>query len=429
MWNRIWTFRDQRGHVGVQGMRFFVVSLASLLREPRCCSSSLSTRRRRASSSARRSRSSSSRRSTSSATSSGRSGGIRNSVRPVRRRLFFAVVLLALAAAARCVRGGRDDDSAGGARLRRARPAHPDAVRPAAARQPAAHEARGAPHLRAGPESRRLADAVPGQGPDVRRDVRQRGPTVDDQDLVGSRRRDRGGHRLRPDRRGDRGVDRPASRVGDGARLTRRVRRHRDQRPVGLGRFLPRFPARPRRLEAAVLAPQPRSALPPVADGVALVLQPRQRLRRGAALLSVPRLGRGARDLDRDAQPRHARCAALAGLGADRRDDLPRRLQRRAQRRALERHRCRLLRRDRGRADRPRPGAVGELPAGDDQAATAPEDLLEDRHGDADPDERRAASARTRSATRTARPRTRRTSPAISSPAGAGSGTTSRRRT
>jgi putative flippase GtrA len=29
-WNRLWTFRDQRGHLGVQGMRFFVVSLASL---------------------------------------------------------------------------------------------------------------------------------------------------------------------------------------------------------------------------------------------------------------------------------------------------------------------------------------------------------------------------------------------------------------
>ena len=29
-WNRLWTFRDQRGHVGIQGMRFFVVSLAAL---------------------------------------------------------------------------------------------------------------------------------------------------------------------------------------------------------------------------------------------------------------------------------------------------------------------------------------------------------------------------------------------------------------
>jgi putative flippase GtrA len=29
-WNRLWTFRDQRGHLGVQGMRFFLVSLAAL---------------------------------------------------------------------------------------------------------------------------------------------------------------------------------------------------------------------------------------------------------------------------------------------------------------------------------------------------------------------------------------------------------------
>jgi putative flippase GtrA len=30
VWNRIWTFREHRGHVGVQGMRFFLVSLAAL---------------------------------------------------------------------------------------------------------------------------------------------------------------------------------------------------------------------------------------------------------------------------------------------------------------------------------------------------------------------------------------------------------------
>jgi dolichol-phosphate mannosyltransferase len=29
-WNRLWTFRDQRGHLGVQGMRFFLVSVAAL---------------------------------------------------------------------------------------------------------------------------------------------------------------------------------------------------------------------------------------------------------------------------------------------------------------------------------------------------------------------------------------------------------------
>jgi putative flippase GtrA len=29
-WNRLWTFHDRRGDIAVQGMRFFVVSLASL---------------------------------------------------------------------------------------------------------------------------------------------------------------------------------------------------------------------------------------------------------------------------------------------------------------------------------------------------------------------------------------------------------------
>jgi dolichol-phosphate mannosyltransferase len=30
-WNRLWTFRGQRGHVGYQGLRFFVVSLLALV--------------------------------------------------------------------------------------------------------------------------------------------------------------------------------------------------------------------------------------------------------------------------------------------------------------------------------------------------------------------------------------------------------------
>ena len=29
-WNRIWTFREHRGHVGIQGMRFFIVSVVAL---------------------------------------------------------------------------------------------------------------------------------------------------------------------------------------------------------------------------------------------------------------------------------------------------------------------------------------------------------------------------------------------------------------
>jgi putative flippase GtrA len=30
LWNRVWTFREHRGHIGIQGMRFFLVSLAAL---------------------------------------------------------------------------------------------------------------------------------------------------------------------------------------------------------------------------------------------------------------------------------------------------------------------------------------------------------------------------------------------------------------
>lgn len=30
-WNRVWTFREERGHVGAQGWRFLVVSTVSLL--------------------------------------------------------------------------------------------------------------------------------------------------------------------------------------------------------------------------------------------------------------------------------------------------------------------------------------------------------------------------------------------------------------
>ena len=31
LWNRLWTFRADRGHVGAQGVRFLVVSTAALL--------------------------------------------------------------------------------------------------------------------------------------------------------------------------------------------------------------------------------------------------------------------------------------------------------------------------------------------------------------------------------------------------------------
>jgi putative flippase GtrA len=31
LWNRLWTFRDQRGHVGFQGLRFLVVALVAYI--------------------------------------------------------------------------------------------------------------------------------------------------------------------------------------------------------------------------------------------------------------------------------------------------------------------------------------------------------------------------------------------------------------
>ena len=96
-WNRVWTFRGERGHVGYQGLRFLVVSLVALAAN--LVLLTCSSRPGSARSSRRRSRSCSSRPSTSSATSSGRSGDAET----VRSR---RVVLAA--------RGGR-----GRARLRR----------------------------------------------------------------------------------------------------------------------------------------------------------------------------------------------------------------------------------------------------------------------------------------------------------------------
>ena len=40
LWNRLWTFRDQRGHVASQGLRFLVVSLVASARTSRPAPSS-----------------------------------------------------------------------------------------------------------------------------------------------------------------------------------------------------------------------------------------------------------------------------------------------------------------------------------------------------------------------------------------------------
>ena len=38
LWNRVWTFRHQRGHVAYQGMRFLVVSVVALAANLVCLS-------------------------------------------------------------------------------------------------------------------------------------------------------------------------------------------------------------------------------------------------------------------------------------------------------------------------------------------------------------------------------------------------------
>ena len=178
-------------------------------------------------------------------------------------------------------------------------------------------------------------------------------------------------------------------------------------------------------LPAAALAAQPRPDHAAVADGVALVLQPRRTSSRRCRS-SIPRssgsccaasgsafTGRGSRS--------RALWPTWVLLAAHR---LSRGIPHRPQRRVVERHRRRLLGRHRRGADRLRGrGSVGPLP----------------RRGIARPPAGRptpparsattcrrtaAASRRTRRATRTARLRTRRTSPATSVAAGAGSGTT-----
>ena len=167
-----------------------------------------------------------------------------------------------------------------------------------------------------------------------------------------------------------------------------RVRRHEDQQPVALGRVLPRVPDRARRPAPAVLAPQPRSRDAALADGVALVLQPRRRLHRGAAVLSGARVGGAARTWI-GVGPAAASHAAwpvwvllgatifLAGFRVGLNIE------------TLERHRRRLLGRDRRGAHRARAGAVGELPVEDDaERKSLRAGRLVRRDPQPDPDER-----------------------------------------
>ena len=170
-----------------------------------------------------------------------------------------------------------------------------------------------------------------------------------------------------------------------------------------------------------------RSARAALVLRLALVLQPRPRLRRDVRSRirrssGCSRAASGSRRGDRAA----ARRRGLAGVAARRGDRLPRRLPDRAQRPLVERDRRRLLGRDRRRPDRARREPVRALPRRGHPAEVRAGRLDAARCATAS---RRTAAARprTRSATPTAPSRTSRTSPATRSSAGATSGTRCRR--
>ena len=190
--------------------------------------------------------------------------------------------------------------------------------------------------------------------PRDRRDLRQGTARLGGGGVVERRRPDRNRPRRRQHRGGDRGLDRPAGRMEDGARRRRRLRREADQQPADLARLLRDLPPRARRSPPSAQRPEPRPARAALVLGLALVLQPRRHLHERAARLSADALPPRADGLVRLARRAGRFSRRLADLAARRRHGLPGRVPHRAQRARLERDRRRLLRRDRRPPHRPR---------------------------------------------------------------------------
>ena len=193
--------------------------------------------------------------------------------------------------------------------------------------------------------SRTGSTAIPRTSLYERGDVRRRRQGVDGQGLVVAARRgaDRPGEGRRHLGRGHGGVDRPAGRLEDGARLQRGLRQE-DQQPMDLGWALRRLLPRPREPPPAALDPQPRPARPALVHRLALLLQPGRHLHGHAAGLPAPALPPRPHGLDRLEGTRQPVASALARVGAARRDGLPRRLPLRHERARVERHRRRPAR-------------------------------------------------------------------------------------
>ena len=376
-------------------MRFFVVSLAALgmnLLVLELIVGAAGTEKV----SARQSRSSSSRRSTSSATSSGRSGGAGRSVRPVRRSLFFAVVLLALAAAPAAF-------AAGGTTTPPVAPvydAHGRLIQtpfvPRQVRQ--RRSSRGSRRSTSSSTTRRSprgCRAIPSKGARTDETYASAGQQWTIDDLVG---------RGRPVEIAQGIVFDPTGAVTEawtGPQVAWGMARGMPgafggtaiNDPwvwgafclvflLGLGDW--RRPFSLRNLDLLFLL-SPTASLWYFNEGNVFAAVP----------LFYPclDLGRAARDLDRDEEPRHAGRPALAGLGPDRR--------RRSSSSASASGSTSSARTSSTSATPASSAPSGSSARGCRRGGTSrrtrpaseAEELLEDRHGDADPDERRCASA------------------------------------
>ena len=354
-WNRLWTFRGQRGHVAYQGLRFLVVStialaanlvilqllvdsagvgkvlaqaIAIVLVTPlnfvgnklwsfRLAAALAAALRPAPASSSRR--------------PAARCGDLRSRHAPAtRRRAASLGDQLALAVLAFAAPAGRqaptDPDGAAGR----------DAVRALRGQCPPDREAGDRDPLPQR-EGCGLARPVPAQAGDGRRVPRGDG-RVGRQGLVGQGGPDRARQGRRPHRRGDRGLDGATGRLDDGARRRRRVRRQDDQLRLAMADVLRALRRRPRRPAAAVLAPQPRPARAALVLDLTPLLQRGRDLLERAARVSPARLPARPLRLDCAARPAAAHVGPrLAGVAARGRLRLPRRLPRRAQRRGAAR--------------------------------------------------------------------------------------------
>ena len=218
-WNRLWTFRGQRGHVAYQGLRFLVVSTIALAANLVILHAARRLRRRR----------------------QGARTGDRDRARdPVELRGEQALVLRTRLPALAAALAALAFAAPAGAATAPTEPVFDQDGRlvetPFVPSEGSARltEKQAIAILFRNDEGRGLARPVPAQAGDGRR-VPRGDRRVGRQGLVGQGGPDRARQGRRPHRRGDRGLDGAAGRLDDGARRRRRVRRQDDQRRRGCG--------------------------------------------------------------------------------------------------------------------------------------------------------------------------------------------------